>query len=442
MDNIPNSRIDAIYARWLNGYDYLTLHRVPGPRSITYFLPICITFSALMISPSKLSVASLRYVILPAVLVLQGYIWTNHHSFDVVSMQTTLTSFALLGWYDVRRTFKHIERVKPGLREVSYPKNIYRRLQWLGTLFASLQFTDFLIQNAAHDLKQRNRKPVSAFAQYLWRTTIKALFSFCLLDVTSYLLQDTSLFPCLTTIGHACPDSLQSLATDGLLGFIHVYAAASFALAHFPTLVILLAIAPFPELRYHPSISPVVLDNLFGLISSIWQIHQRTWGLRAFWGIFWHQNLRYVTITPGLALVRFLRIPRHSLAWYTVVTWQAFFWSGCIHAGMVPPYPLHTDWSSTALRFRLATFFWLQPLGILIEGLIDTVRRTKPNNGNEGTHIFSVYQLLAFLWASTFILVTLWATVLPVGRELGWWLLHPVPFSVTKLIVQELKQVA
>lgn len=426
---------------WLASYNYLTLHRVPGPRSLTYFLPIAATFISLLVPPSLLSFSQMRYAALPLVVAVQIWIWQNHQSFDVISMQTCLTGFALLGWYDVRRQFKHIEHHATGPKEVPYPRTFVARMQWVGTLILSLQFTDFLIGARAHDLKQRQRKPVSTFAAYFGHTALRMVLSFLLLDVTSYLLQETNLFPCVTIKGHACPNKVRSVATDGLILFAHVYAAASFALAHLPTFAVLIAIAPFPGLRYHPSISPVVLDNLFGPISSIWQVQIRGWGLRAFWGTFWHQNLRYVTITPGLAFASALRLRRASLAWYTIVTSQAFFWSGCIHAGMVPPYPIGTSWSSTSLRLRVASFFWIQPVGILLESIIDGARGNTQNRLRRasGATTEVLHTILAMTWSAGFILVTLWATVLPVGRELGWWRLHPVPFSLSSLVVKAYK---
>lgn len=419
----------------LADYDYLTLHRVPGPRSFDYSLPIFLTFICLLLPPSKLSFSTLRYTCLPIILAIQLYIWQRHQSFDVISMQTTLTSFALLGWYDVRHAFKHLERKDNVIAEVPYPASLAHRIGWIATLIVSIQFTDYIIQEASHDAKQRSRKPVSTYVQYTQATAVRALFSFTLLDISSYVIQETSQFPCLTVKGRVCNNTWESILTDGTILFIHVYAAASFLLAHLPSLLILLAIGPFPTLRYHPSISPVVLDNLFSPVSSVWQVHTRRWGLRAFWGSFWHQNLRYVTVTPGVALAKFLNFPRRSFIWYMVITCQAFFWSGCIHAGMVPPIPLDSTWSSTTLRIRVASFFWLQPVGILFESMVDVQRgdSAKVAPRNLGRVFF--LRLLALAWTSCFILVTLWATVLPAGRELGWWRLHPIPFSLTSSVI-------
>lgn len=425
--------------RSFGNYDYLTLHRVPGPRSFSYFLPVFLTFACLLVPPSKLSFRTIRYVMLPAIIALQCLIWMRNQSFDVISMQITLTSFALLGWYDVRRDFQRIQRSNIAFAETPYPSQILKRIKWIASLIVSIRFTDYLIRDPAHDHKQRQRKNVDRFAEYLLRTFLRAIFSFILLDITTYLIQGTSLFPCLSYKGHACENSIKSILSDGGILFIHVYAAASFLLAHLPSLIILLAISPFSSLRYHPSISPVVLDDIFGPFSSLYQINSRGWGLRAFWGKFWHQNLRYVTVTPGLALATLLQLPKRSFRWYMTITSQAFFWSGCIHAGMVPPLPLGTAWPTTALRLRVASFFWVQPVGIIFECMVDVFRRVNAKSrldSHTGQYIHSFFQALALAWTSTFILVTLWATVLPVGRELGWWRLHPIPFSVSSLLVR------
>lgn len=427
----------------LDSYNYLTLHRVPGPRSIFYFLPVFITFASLLVPPSRLSFRNLQHAVLPITLAIQYLVWQRDQSFDVISMQTCLTSFALLGWYDVRNNFKRITYSKSGRKEGSYPERLFERIEWIGTLIVSIRFSDYLIQDRVHDAKQRQRKVSVTFASYFKRTLVRAILSLSFLDVTSYLIQDTAYFSCLLGKGRTCDSTFRSLFTDGLIIFFHVYAAASCLLAYLPTLILLLVLAPFPSLRYHPSISPVVIDDIFGPISSIWQVQTRGWGLRAFWGSFWHQNLRYVTATPGLALAATLHVSRRSLAWYTIVTGTAFFWSGCIHAGMVPPYPLGTAWSSTSLRLRIASFFWLQPLGIFIEGLVDSTRASPPKtlsqNGvqaDKKAAKTSLQQILAFAWTASFILVSLWMTVLPVGRELGWWHLHPIPFSLTRSLVK------
>lgn len=426
-----------------NSYNTLTLHRVPGPRSISYFLPIFLTFGCLLVPPSKLSFNTLRYVMLPIILAIQGIVWQRDKSFDVISMQTCLTSFALLGWYDVRDKFKRIRYTKVGYQEEPYPQHFLQRLKWVATLLVSIRFSDFLIQDPAHDIKQRQRRATDTFAKYFQKTLVRAILSLFLLDITSYLIQDMAYFPCLTVKGVSCDRTLRSLFTDGLIVFLHVYAAASCLLAYLPVLILMLVLAPFLSLRYHASISPVVVDDIFGPISSIWQVHKRGWGLRAFWGHFWHQNLRYVTLTPGLALSSAFRIPRRSIIWYTIVTTTAFFWSGCIHAGMVPPYPLGTAWTPRSLRLMVASFFWLQSFGIFIETLVDATRRSPlkniSRNGTEAktkAEMNPIHQLLALFWAASFILVTLWATVLPVGRELGWWRLHPIPFSFTRSLVE------
>lgn len=429
-------------------YDSLTLHRVPGPRSFAYFVPIISTFLALLISPSRLPLQWLRYAVLPAILACQAYVWMNHQSFDVISMQTSLTSFTLLGWYDVRGIFKRIKRsgsrTFAPLQVIAYPSQIKARASWIGILMISPQFKDFLIGQRTHDARESNTKAPMSFWKYLRRTSSNCLFSYLLLDVTSYLIQSRRSIPCLLQPGLECDLTFRSLFTEGFLCWLHVYAAASFLLAYLPSLIVLLVISPFPQFRYHPSISPVVLNRPFGPIASIWDVvgSRKVWGVRAFWGIFWHQNMRYVTSAPGLALASLFRLRKPSFAFYMVVVSQAFFWSGTIHAGMVPPMPLQTPWSVTHLRLRLASFFWLQAVGVALEMVVESaVRKPHPvvvdDITNQATPVkrLVLLKLLAFIWTWLFLMTTLWLTVLPVGRELGWWLLHPIPISLTDQVL-------
>jgi hypothetical protein len=229
----------------------------------------------------------------------------------------------------------------------------------------------------------------------------------------------------------------------------HLYAALSLYTAYLPTLLLLTLIWPFPSLHHHPFVSPLVLNPHFGAIASIWSPTptRPAWGLRAFWGIFWHQNLRYLTSAPGLAISHALGLRERSTARYGVTTTIAFFLSGIVHMGMVPPEPLHTSMSTAELRLRIAGFFWLQAVGVGIEVLLDRrwktqALRQEPLTKQAGSaQTVPPYSAMARLgmaaWTLAFLALAAYYTALPVGRELNWWRMPAVPISLVAYLAGE-----
>ena len=145
-------------------YNHFTLHICPGPRSVSYLSPFLALFFVLLIPPHLLSLRQIRTIILPVVYAFQLHVWYRHDSFDVISTNNALALFMLLGYYDVRTTFKLVHRdrnqslpTSAGNRKVTdtampqphllepYPPNLGSRLPWVLHLCSSLRLTDWHI---------------------------------------------------------------------------------------------------------------------------------------------------------------------------------------------------------------------------------------------------------------------------------------------------------
>lgn len=585
-------------------YSHLTLHIVPGPRSLSYFLPPLIVFLSLLLPRRHLPSSIVRWVILPALLAIECHTSIKWHSFSVISVNNALMAWMLLAHYDPRRDFTRVkwewkegeqrwesriehwpgegmsadnkddgkakeenglekssgssnckrpldsermggrlhtktsERTEDHASEVEIPPakltqqrsvsissstvslcGLTTRAQWAGLLLSSLQLKNFLIASpASHDRLQISSPPPSprTAASYRSFTVSLVLRSVCvylLLDLTSYLINQSSIRTfraiadpaLLTTLPSATGTATASsapaeTAVRALCLMTHLGAALALYTGYFPLAVLSVALLPLPSLHFNSFVSPYMANPHFGPMSAIWgstgrstgarsvsdRGRSRTWGLRAFWGTFWHGNMRYYTSTPGVSLSDALRLPRHSGARYALVVCSAFFFSGVVHAGMVPPFPLGTDpgWTAHRLRIRVGAFFWLQILGIGIETAFDGLasghlrrrrrrRRRKSatpptpfrcsapdaavptatgENGATPAELSHapriraqsvvvkeawqpLTQLAAAAWFIAFFSGSMYLTLLPVGQQLGWWSMPAVPVSFVRWVM-------
>lgn len=510
---LSSSNAWRIPPSWVASYDHLTLHIVPGPRSLSYFVPSLLVPVILMIPPHRLSHTTIRWVLLPGLIAFQVHVWRRHSCFDVISMDQILQGFVLLGYYDVRRDFKRIRSRQSG--EVGakgnlpgsdgqasdpasgtrrmylqpYPlQDLKKRFVWVITLTFSLQLSNFIIGVPSHDERQlqrirhlprpsRSTDTVSSpsYRNFALRTFIVALLIYINLDLLSDRVcqLDTSDFIKASLIPE--PASRFGTLVDSALATLcllnRLWMALTLHTYYLPCLILLILFLPFPHLRHDMDISPLSLPKPYGRLSSIWNPESSSsssskqvavsspdivtstppsprrpppWGLRVFWGTFWHQNMRYIASTPGVALADALRLPSRTLSRYIVITTSAFFWSGVVHAGMVPAQPLDTLYSALQLRLWIASFFWLQATGIGMGVSLDKLTSSRSTARQAGVkkagqaHIRGVenqspsvtIQLLRFLWTASFLAVTAWYTIRPVGKELRWWEIHPVPVSM------------
>jgi hypothetical protein len=158
--------------------------------------------------------------------------------------------------------------------------------------------------------------------------------------------------------------------------------------------------------------------------------------------------MRYMTSAPGIALASWFRLPRDSVYRYVIVVSSSFFWSGIVHMGVIPPEPLNTSYSALRLRIQLASFFWLQVIGVAMELVFQNSLRldrgtrinklgdiSKSTKNRPKVHVDfprsfvsrTVWKLGVFSWTAGFLAVTAWWTIYPVAREVNWWGLKSVP---------------
>ena len=460
-------------------YNHFTLHICPGPRSVSYLSPFPALFFVLLIPPHLLSLRQIRTIILPVVYAFQLHVWYRHDSFDVISTNNALALFMLLGYYDVRKTFKLVHRdrdqslpTSAGNRKVTdtavpqphllepYPPKLGSRLPWVLHLCSSLRLTDWHIGVPFHDKSQPSS--IHIFESYFLDVLAHSLLSYVLLHITQSYISTSPTFTTTNAI------TLLPNYIDSVFALTHLYAAISLLTSFLPTLLAILPLAIFPSLRSHPW-SPLTWPSHFGPVTSIWRLphaprpqsevtkpnmppptststtsHHSTKdppdrasrlppvGLRPFWSIFWHQNMRHLTTTPAYAIIslpifnNYLAPPR-TLRRYGLIVSVSFFFSGVVHMGVIAPYPLHTLWSVWDLRIRLATFFWLQPVGMLIETVVQDglVEWARGRPGHKQAWLSGwrrvLLQMLIALWTVVYLASCACFTAISVGREMNWW---------------------
>ncbi|KAI4227357.1 MAG: hypothetical protein L6R40_008211 [Gallowayella cf. fulva] len=189
-------------------YEKLIKHIVPGPNSISYFVPFLLLPSALCIPPSFLSKSQTASIFLPLILACLIHAWSCMGGVDVISVNVLQWSFVLLVCYDPRKTFSRIRRKqiseidlrKNGYQpegEVMYeahpyPTNLSRRIPWVMTLLISLRLTNWKTGDPSHDRKQPV-PPLSRTA-FCKHAIFLAIQSFIILDITSILVKEDPYF--------------------------------------------------------------------------------------------------------------------------------------------------------------------------------------------------------------------------------------------------------
>ncbi|KAL9105232.1 MAG: hypothetical protein Q9187_008755, partial [Circinaria calcarea] len=384
-------------------YEYLTLHIIPGPNSISYFIPLFLLPLALLIPPSRASQLQLSCIFLPLIYACIIHTWIRGGGIDVISANVALWSTVLIALQDCRGTYRRIHLRTPspseapeakspennpliytikgtsnnsanddaGTWEEPYPDELYRRLCWVLTLLTSVRLTYWKINDPHHDKTQppfRLTRPA-----FLRRAASIILQSYILLDTAAFYSHhdpyftradigiDTPLplsptippFLSTTLLQHIAPRFLRSSALGA-----QIYATITLGGALGTSLL--------------------VLSNSLHLIPTTWSLH--TWplffgpvsavlhrGLRGLWGTWWHQTMRHPTSMPGRALAARLGIPPHSTTAYALRTLSAFFFSGLVHMGLVPPEPLSATRPTAQIRLSVALFFWIQALGVGLE---------------------------------------------------------------------------
>ena len=430
-------------------YEYLTYHIVPGPNSISYFVPFILLPIALLIPPDILSRNQLAIFFLPLIYASQLHsVYVS--GIDVISVDVALWSLTLLALRDPRRKFRRIwvmgsefdtkALVNPPngnvlhypnkIVEEPYPGSLSKRLPWVLTLLVSLRLTGWRIGDPSHDRTQPPPKlSRSTFAKH---AVSMSIWGYLLLDATSFYVRfdpyfSTSSMSVDAPFPSPAPNTPKPLLLLRLLpprllrsyilaGQLYALVTSMFFIPMLPA-VGLHALGFLPD-EWSPHTWPVWFGDFSAVTSR---------GIRGLWGSWWHQTNRQATSTPGRALARALEVSTSSILGYAFLTVSAFFFSGIIHIGLIPPQPKADQLSASVMRLYVASFFWAQIPAFAIELMVSRmVARYVPQVTN-----WSITKVMVLLWTGAWLCLTL--PLLPVPlRELGYWKVYAVPVSLVQ----------
>ena len=345
---------------WDSHKDF-TKHIVPGPSSISYFIPQILLPLALLIPPSRLSKAQLSILFLPLSwgFFLHSCIYGG--GLDFGSISAILWSTDLLFFQDCRRTFKRIHlngqpttedspnmslpeslaerRAKPHTWEEGYPTSLIKRIPWVLTLIMSIRLSYWKTADPMHN-KHQPPTPITRIA-YLRHCAFLILTSYVLLDTAAFAATYDPYFhdPTISiSTSFDMPISTLPLCIRPLRALPPRLARSTLLAAHFCSFISLVGalITSLP-----------LLPNALGVIPDTWS--PQSWplffgpfpsvldrGLRGLWGTWWHQTTRYLVTFPGIALSRVMKLKQGGRGDYLCRITTAFTASGFIHMGLVP----------------------------------------------------------------------------------------------------------
>lgn len=429
-------------------YHDLTFHIVPGPNTPSYAIPCILLPIALLVPPSILSHHQLALLFLPVIYACQLHAWIVG-GIDVIGVNLVLWSFVLLVLRDPRRTHRriwvsqkassdshgsetevpeHESNEKHHIEEEPYPETMAKRISWVLTLLVSLRLTGWKIGETSHDKTQPT--PRLSRADFLKVAIPTVALGYAIMDATSSYVQTDPYF------------TASDLSVDA------PFPTPSKAM---PTLIIILRLLPPRLVRssvlaaqiyamvtcmfFLPTI-PAVGLNAFGLLPDEWSPH--TWpvffgsfshvserGVRGLWGGWWHSMNKQITATLGRELAKAMGVPTKSMLAFTMLTVSAFFFSGVIHVGMIPPEPESKRMSANAMRLHIAGFFWSQIPTFAIEIVVaKLVAKSMPSIAH-----WRATRVLVLAWVASWMCLTLPLLTIPF-REIGYWHYYAVPVSL------------
>jgi len=353
---------------------------------------------------------------------------------------------------------------------VPWPQEFRYRLPWVTSLLISLRLIDWKINEFSHDKCQPTHTTGKRHWPFIRDALLRAIFSYIALDLTSSFIQTDAYFhdfsisinsplplyqngpTLLTAIYNVLPPLF--LRTVMIATQAYCLISQQFHLPMIP-LVILHHLDLWPD-----ALSPHLWPTYFGPVTSILD-H----GLTGFWGKYWHQMTRWTFSGPGPSIADFLGFKRSSsshkipnghangvagaktsdkavgaeakrikIVRFAILTMVAFFNSGLVHAGLVPPEPLRATLSANYIRLLLGGFFWIQPFGIAFEmaasyALASVVRKS----WRESQAGRTAKRALNLVW------IAVWSCVAfpllgEVARQLRWCGYYTVPMSGLKWI--------
>ncbi|MCJ1281859.1 hypothetical protein MMC26_001182 [Xylographa opegraphella] len=397
-----------------DSYQHLITHLVPGPNSISYFIPLLLLPIALLIPPSELSNSQLSLVFLPPIHACFLHSCLFGGGLDVISSDAVIWCTVLIGLQDVRGSYSRIrlvdnpelplgttapstqedksaEKVSKKLStwEEPYPRALSARVLWVLDLLPSIRLSGWKIGDLAHDLTQPPT-PLTRLA-YLRHAVLIASTSFLLLDTAAFIARQDPYFtdrsvsissPYSSTYLTSASDSMLSHALTPLF-LLPPYVIRPLIIATHIYAVMTLggALGTTPLLVLPTPFSPHLYPMFFGPFASVMDR-----GLRGLWGTWWHQTMRYQNSMPGRALAQYLDLRPGGRGDYALRIISAFGLSGWIHMGLVPPEPLGGV-DAWQVRMAVGVFFWLQILGFAVEVAVRDLVREEGWNAGMGARL-------------------------------------------------------
>ena len=312
--------------------------------------------------------------------------------------------------------------------EEPYPEVWAERIPWVGTLLVSLRLTGWRIGDPSHD---RTQPPVRLGRADFVRHAVSTV-------VQSYLILDAAAFyartdPYFTVSGMGVDDPFpppsvgmatwlvmlrllppRLVRSSVLAGQVYAMVTCMF---YIPLILLvgLNAVGVLPD-EWSPQTWPPPFSH-FSAVSSR--------GLRGLWGDWWHGMNRQLSAPPGRSLAQALGIPTKSTPGFMLLTTSAFFFSGVMHMGLIPPKPQSSMYSVSSMRLHVAGFFWAQIPAFGIElAVSNLVARFIPQALD-----WSVTRILVVAWTASWLCLTLPLLVVPF-RELWYWHYYPLPVSL------------
>ena len=435
-------------------YFELITTTVPGPASLAYFVPLLLLPLGLLIPPSVLSHTQLCAIILPTSMLATACAWYDLGGNDVISTDCLYLNFFLYLFKDPRRDFRRIIRPKErdelrlhGIPKdaasinsgsnilEAYPNTLSGRLTWAMMLPQSRPLHDWIIGNPEHD-----RRALQAF-QHPSRLEFALDGCSRLVPVLFLLMPLSKQLASSDPYFSGSQWSLFGPIESDIVGEGKIAGLMRATLPLFMLRPLVMAMYAYSLLitMFLPPMLLVVFLSAARVIPEKWSPH--TWrphfgpfsaitryGVRGFWGRWWHQQMRHIVSEPGRWLSGKCGLVGngwHKTVRYMLICASAFFLSGVTHSGLVPPNPRFATVSANELRLELAGFFWVQPVGVALEVLVlEPALRMLP--------IRNLRSCLRVVWTACFLCYSCIYLVLPFG-QLGYWHILPSDYPISLL---------